>query len=41
MIGTTILRVRITSSQMVTEEFRNLLPLLPGQKDIPEGGIYF
>jgi len=26
---------------MVTEEFKNLLHLLPGQKDIPEGGIYF
>jgi hypothetical protein len=25
----------ITSSQMVPEEFRNLLPLLPWQKDIP------
>ena len=28
------LGVMINSSQMVTEEFRNLLPLLPGQEDV-------
>jgi len=42
MIGTSILGVMINSSQMFAAESRNLLPLLPGQKDnFEEGGIYF